>query len=164
MHYHSHITIPEAIEEMAIRRLKKLGAHDKSTSEGIEYHVWPETFASTAGPRGGIGGCAMTTFEVIGFVSTETMLGVMFCNGEWRDWDGVTRAWRWEEVKVLEARARQAYNEAKASAAHEKKKASIRQRFHEASTDHFARGSRGAYKRADELLKMLTILMRDDQC
>lgn len=50
----------------------------------INWYSWPEVFGSTAGPRGGIGGQAMTTFQVYGFIGHEK--AVMYCGGVWRWW------------------------------------------------------------------------------
>lgn len=34
----------------------------------LSYYAWPEMFGSTSGPRGGIGGCAMTDFTIEAWV------------------------------------------------------------------------------------------------
>lgn len=53
----------------------------------LEWFSWPEMFASTAGPHGGIGGQALTTFQVFAF---DNGLGdrVKCCAGVWKTWDG----------------------------------------------------------------------------
>lgn len=47
----------------------------------LDYHAFPETFGSTAGARGGIGGAAMTTFTVEAYVCSHENATVYVCDG-----------------------------------------------------------------------------------
>lgn len=47
----------------------------------VAYYAWPETFGSTAGPCGGIGGCAMSTFTVEAWVCDDYGPTVFTCAG-----------------------------------------------------------------------------------
>lgn len=48
---------------------------------GIAYYAWPQTFGSTSGPCGGIGGCAMSTFTVEAWVCDDYGPTVYTCAG-----------------------------------------------------------------------------------
>lgn len=61
--------------------------------EATEWVSWPETFASTAGPHGGIGGQAITAFQVYGFRGGNHAM--MCCAGKWRRWAN-TSEMSWE--------------------------------------------------------------------
>jgi len=52
----------------------------------IEWFSWPHAFPSTTGPRGGCGGCTITTFQVFAFNSGVNRY--KWCSGVWRSWDG----------------------------------------------------------------------------
>lgn len=56
----------------------------------LQWWAWPEVFGSTSGPRGGIGGQMMTTFQVIGF-EAEDGQRIKWCSGVWKPWDGQQR-------------------------------------------------------------------------
>lgn len=58
--------------------------------EDLGYYSWPEAFGSTAGPFGGIGGQAITTFQVEAFHLDDTGEAVLYCNGR-----------LWKKVKSL---------------------------------------------------------------
>lgn len=51
----------------------------------VNWFAWPEVFGSTAGPRSGIGGQALTTFQVFGFQGYEDD-GLLYCAGIWKPW------------------------------------------------------------------------------
>ncbi len=51
---------------------------------GINYYAWPELFSSTSGPRGGIGGQALTTFTMEAWVCDESGPTVYECAGVYR--------------------------------------------------------------------------------
>ena len=52
--------------------------------EYLSYYAWPQTFASTAGPFGGIGGQAISTFTIEAW--TDLKDAVLFCGGKlWKD-------------------------------------------------------------------------------
>lgn len=63
----------------------------------LSWWSWPQMFGSTAGPTGGIGGCMMTAFQVVGITGGETSL--MSCCGVWSQWDGHTMDWYWRKTK-----------------------------------------------------------------
>ncbi len=48
---------------------------------GISYFAYPATFPSTAGPRGGVGGCAMSTFTVEAYVCDNNGPTIYTCCG-----------------------------------------------------------------------------------
>ena len=56
---------------------------DKNGIEVIEselnYFAWPQLFGSTSGPKGGIGGCALTTMTVHAFEYAGA--AVLVCSG-----------------------------------------------------------------------------------
>lgn len=58
----------------------------------LEWWSWPQVFGSTSGPRGGIGGQAMTAFQVFGF--SDGGNAVKYCGGVWRKWDRIVEG-RW---------------------------------------------------------------------
>ena len=65
-----------------------------ATMSSLRWWAWPEVFGSTAGPGGGIGGQAMTTFTVWGFWDEATGTGVKYCAGRWKQWcDFPRQAW-----------------------------------------------------------------------
>jgi len=47
----------------------------------FDYYAFPETFASTSGPHGGIGGSALTTFTVEAYVCDGIGPTVYVCDG-----------------------------------------------------------------------------------
>ena len=53
----------------------------------VQWWAWPEVFGSTSGPRGGVGGQILTTFQVFGFEAENGRM-VKWCSGIWRAWDG----------------------------------------------------------------------------
>lgn len=55
----------------------------KRYTEDLQLYAWPQTFASTAGPRGGIGGQMMTTYTVYVFVDVYYH-AVATCCGVWK--------------------------------------------------------------------------------
>ena len=71
------------VDQLIIEAAKRLKCH----AYEVEWYSWPETFASTSGPRGGIGGQAISTFQVYGFTNGVTYLKA--CAGFWKPWDGV---------------------------------------------------------------------------
>ena len=71
----------------------------------IDYYAYPETFGSTAGPREGIGGCAMSTFTVEAWVCdgsgpTVFMCAGMYCFDDSR-WKPFKRADKWKDSNVV---------------------------------------------------------------
>lgn len=57
--------------------------------EDIEFFSWPEVFPSSSGPRYGIGGQIMTTFQVLAFAHPSEKKAIKFCAGIWKPWDRV---------------------------------------------------------------------------
>lgn len=57
----------------------------------INWWSWPQTFSSTAGPHGGIGGQALTTFQVFGFEGNGRRF--LFCDGLWKMWTRAEMRW-----------------------------------------------------------------------
>lgn len=49
--------------------------------------AWPQVFGSTSGPHGGIGGAAMTSFQVVAFEAPDGQ-AIKWCDGVWKAWDG----------------------------------------------------------------------------
>ena len=52
----------------------------QACEEEIDYYAWPQVFGNTAGPNGGIGGDAMTTFTVNAFHYNGT--AVLLCGNK----------------------------------------------------------------------------------
>lgn len=53
----------------------------------IQWYAWPQMFGSTAGPGSGVGGRAMTTFQVVAFELPDGQM-LKFCAGHWKRWNG----------------------------------------------------------------------------
>lgn len=51
----------------------------------VDWWSWPEVFGSTSGPRNGIGGQALTTFQVFGFEGPDGKQ-ILCCAGIWKLW------------------------------------------------------------------------------
>jgi len=79
------------IDNLLEEASRKLGV---STHE-IEYFSWPQTFGSTAGPGGGIGGSVMTDFQIFAFRIKGQLKGIQTCANYWRPWSGqLEEYWR----------------------------------------------------------------------
>jgi hypothetical protein len=50
--------------EELVELYRKVFPEQNASVEELEYYAWPEVFASTSGPYGGIGGAMMTTYTV----------------------------------------------------------------------------------------------------
>lgn len=72
----------EKIDEMIEFVAKKDGVG----TESVEWFSWPHAFPSTSGPKGGAGGCMITTFQVFAFNTGVNRY--KFCAGVWRRWSG----------------------------------------------------------------------------
>lgn len=73
----------------------------------IDYFAHPETFASTAGPCGGIGGCAMSTFTVESYVCDQSGPTVYVCagmyifdNSRWEPFKRIKGQWKKLEQRI----------------------------------------------------------------
>lgn len=61
----------------------------------LEMFSWPESFGSTSGPRGGIGGHTITSFQVYAFRETGKAEGFKYCSGVRQKWNGeIQEPWR----------------------------------------------------------------------
>lgn len=49
--------------------------------DSLSYYAWPELFSSTAGPQGGIGGQAMSTFTIEAWLCEPAGPTVFTCAG-----------------------------------------------------------------------------------
>lgn len=56
----------------------------------VTWYSWPQVFGSTSGPRGGISGQAVTTFQVYAFTAhgSKESVRTKYCGGIWRHWNG----------------------------------------------------------------------------
>lgn len=59
----------------------KFGTEYAAPSD-MDYFRFPRTYGSTAGPFGGIGGCAMTQFTLEVWQDSTSNFGVVFCKGK----------------------------------------------------------------------------------
>lgn len=66
---------PEEAYYAVVKRLPQEAEYLDSSY--FDYYAYPEVFGSTAGPFGGIGGQAMTTFTIEAWVCGKT--AVLFC-------------------------------------------------------------------------------------
>ena len=51
---------------------------DSASCMDLDYYAWPQTFGSTAGPFGGVGGQAITTFTIEAW-EYNYRFAVIFC-------------------------------------------------------------------------------------
>lgn len=51
--------------------------------DDLDFYAWPQTFSSTAGPHGGIGGSGLTKFTVFAFVEFGVGCCILWCDGIW---------------------------------------------------------------------------------
>lgn len=49
-------------------------------SDDVDYYAWPQTFGSTSGPFGGIGGQTISCFTIEAYAFAGD--AVLFCNGK----------------------------------------------------------------------------------
>ena len=61
--------------------------------EDLMVWSWPEIFGNTSGPHGGVGGQAITTFQVVAFQTNNGPNMIKWCDGVWKKWDGYTQSW-----------------------------------------------------------------------
>lgn len=71
--------LPELASEAAARI--------EADVEELAMFAWPQVFGSTAGPHEGIGGAAMTTFQVVAFEAPDGQ-AIKWCDGVWKPWNG----------------------------------------------------------------------------
>lgn len=74
-------TIPPDRMELAQKAAEILRLQTQPKLEGFdfEYYSYPQMFGSTAGPFGGLGGDAMTNFQIDAFVWEG--FAALFCGG-----------------------------------------------------------------------------------
>jgi len=84
---------PDDLMKLVVERFRRLGSA-RSSEDSIQWWSWPEVFPSTSGPGGGIGGQAMTTFQVFGFRCDHHRDGLLYCGGHWRLWRRAEQRWQ----------------------------------------------------------------------
>jgi len=67
---------------------KRLNVH----AGDLTWWSWPEVFGSTAGPHSGVGGQAMTPFQVIRFENQKGE-ALMWCVGKWKIPKSAEHSW-----------------------------------------------------------------------
>ena len=72
---------PKEIQDKILNTFKSNGV--QIIESEIDYYAWPQLFGSTAGPNGGWGGSAMTTFTVHAFVYNDEV-AVLVCSRQIR--------------------------------------------------------------------------------
>lgn len=72
-------TIDDLINEVANR--------EKCSPDDVQWYSWPQNFPTTSGPKGGAGGCMITSFQVFAF-DPPTGNRQKYCGGVWRRWKG----------------------------------------------------------------------------
>lgn len=80
MNYQTHTNLAQITAKQAAARLG-CDYYD------LDYYAWPQTFGSTTGPFGGIGGQSMTTFTIEAWTNGDD--AVLFCGN--RIWKVVHR-------------------------------------------------------------------------
>lgn len=80
------------VQELFYEAAKRFGVG----VDAVDGCQWRHTFPSTSGPRGGLGGCMMTSFTIMGFWAlTETgVQRIKVCAGVWRSWNGEPEGWQ----------------------------------------------------------------------
>ena len=70
----------------------------------LDFYAWPQTFGNTAGPSGGIGGCAISTFTVEAYVCDGNGPTVYICNGmyhfEDKPFKGPGQRYKYHWIKI----------------------------------------------------------------
>lgn len=65
--------------------------------DALQWRSWPQTFPSTAGPWGGIGGAAMTDFQVTVAVDRTSKLVLVFVGSDLYAHGWTDVAWFWDQ-------------------------------------------------------------------
>jgi hypothetical protein len=76
--------IPAVADEAAARL--------ETTVDRLSMWAWPQVFGNTSGPHGGIGGTAMTTFQVLAFEADDGQ-SILWCDGLWKPWTSRNQQW-----------------------------------------------------------------------
>lgn len=75
-----------------------LRAHEVTVyQDALRWRSWPQTFPSTAGPWGGIGGAAITDFQVTVAVDRATKLVLVFVGSDLYAHGWTDKAWFWDQ-------------------------------------------------------------------
>lgn len=69
------------LDELRGYPIEKAADELDTPTEHLSYYAWPEVFGSTAGPFGGIGGQAMSTFTLEAYAN-DVGQAVIFCQGK----------------------------------------------------------------------------------
>ena len=77
----------------SIYDMRKFSEEIINSPDRLEFHGWTETFSSTSGPCGGIGGQAMTSFDVIAFVCPLSGKAILFCSNVWKKVNKFNNSW-----------------------------------------------------------------------
>lgn len=78
MNYQSYPKLEDEVLKRVEHLLQK-HIHERCKIHDTEYYAYPMTYSSTAGARGGIGGCAMSDFTTHAFVAGSS--AVLVCTG-----------------------------------------------------------------------------------
>lgn len=65
--------------------------------EALRWRSWPQTFESTAGPWGGVGGAAMTDFQVTVAVDRAASLLLVFVGSDLFAYGWSDDTWFWDQ-------------------------------------------------------------------
>jgi len=81
------------LRELALQMINKSSKEIQNgiewSIEELEYSFWTQIFESTAGPNEGLGGCAMTEFQVSAFTSPIGTTA-LHCAGVWKIYESGT--------------------------------------------------------------------------
>jgi hypothetical protein len=72
----------EAKEEELRQSVMELFEKRGVKPDNIEEYAWPGMFATTSGPNGGIGGAAITYYQIKGYCDQASGSGVLLCCGK----------------------------------------------------------------------------------
>ena len=69
----------EAVEAIRKEAAQQLGTHP----DDLEYFAWEQVFPNTTGPKGGIGGQALTKATIYAFRSSASGRAIVYSCGVW---------------------------------------------------------------------------------
>lgn len=67
--------------------LKEVANREGCDIQDIEWYSWPQSFPTTSGPSGGIGGNTISTWQVVAFIPPNGRKQ-KWCGGKWKHWNG----------------------------------------------------------------------------
>lgn len=73
--------------------LAEVASREGCNPDDIEWYSWPQNFPTTAGPKGGVGGCMIIRFQVFAF-DPPNGKRQKYCGGVWKHWSGEPQC-RW---------------------------------------------------------------------